>query len=72
MGYRIKSQKQDYGHSDSSESIVDWAVLDEQFDLVGLGHIFGPGNGNSRIADDGGNGEEEGYIKVISVFGRIS
>lgn len=33
MEYRIKSQKQGYGHSDSSESIIDWAVecvLDEQ------------------------------------------
>lgn len=33
MEYRIKSQEKGYGRSDSSESIVDWAVecvLDEQ------------------------------------------
>lgn len=33
MEYRIKSQKQGYGRSDSTESVVDWAVecvLDEQ------------------------------------------
>lgn len=77
MEYRIKSQKQGYGHSDSSESLVDWAVLDEQVferksDLVGLGHIFGPGNGDPRLADDSGGGEEGGYIEVVSVFSRIS